>query len=49
MATISSKNGESIKEAIEKAKPNTTIKITSEMYDEPLVITKPDLTLEPRD
>ena len=41
--------GESIKDAIAKAKPNSTVKITSEWYDEALVINKPDITLEPRE
>jgi len=39
--------GESIMEAVGKAKPHTTIKITSELYNEPLVIKQADLTLEP--
>lgn len=47
--SLVSQNGESIREAIAKAKPDTEIKISSEWYNEGLEITKNNLTLEPRE
>ena len=40
---------ESIVEALLKAQNGTTIKITTDLYQEQLVITKPNITLEPKE
>lgn len=40
---------ESIVEALNKAENGTIIKLTSDLYEEQLVITKPNITFEPKE